>query len=1381
TATNDRGLIQYLVEGFKAEKLKTRTIADEVKRYKGETIHDAFTTMVGASNSQRPSRLELTVRHQNNDTISYVEQCVQEKAEIVRVFDIAEGAPQPKGTMALPVHSKVVLVSRVEDVTVVVYTHPNHDTVETHVVAYKKAAFAKPVLCRVFPNEALLCDFDPTHRNLVVLHCESKVDVYAFNESYKVLESVAAFDLVVLRLAKPFLRLIAFGGDNNGVTVVDHRGALQSYFFRSRQLSKLEKDVVVPGNTKVVKVQGGSVLLLLSQASGVDLEEDMVDVRVRTILTADNTMLPDTVLKVPAGMTWSECSVECVGNVLTCLDGSIAKVHMWELDIVTGKTAWQLHGSSSARGEDNALEGHPLWSLFHLFEKFPVQSVASAASPECQLVSGQLQLHVVGLANHPAIANLLATVMHKLRGLNKDLALLDLPRDLQCHGTSAVPWNGSTVVVSKWVLELLGFVPVQICRARDNQLVILTNGQDEAMQLATATEAHEVAKSIWFGPISSVLQRWTGPVVVLSSMGKQSTGKSYYLNHLTGSSFAISGARCTDGVWLTVRLMGDCLLVVLDFEGLGSFERSAQEDTFLSVLNAAVSRLTVFRIEMRFDKDIDTMFSKFQQGVSLLKGDPRLFRGKLYLNAKDVNPNDQNTVIFEFQSKLEAILNENRADNFVTTMYGGSVEITCCPPLGNVGYYEALREGLELLVKAREAVAYSSGWDFYDCLTMALAKISLLDWTCMEDNLKERLAMEVRGHVRMGLRYGKLAHCNLVDGEPAAYVDKWMTLCSDAEMLDALPPDDCMDFQVDLNEKVEDVMAESKPIFMHFFKLFLEGVDEPRSHVSEKQFDAVWTYLLWRRERRVRLWVASLPSVGREEVDDLDACAVKFKQLLRRCQHTCTECKLGCFECFLHDASVRHDCGTDHKCKGKCTHCASLNEVVECSYAAGHSGYCNCGMKAHTCNERCVLAGASNCDQVCSLEVGHAQPHSCGVKLHCCGEPCAATNCRGQCTLPFEMDHVVHSCGTSRCQQRCVMPDCGNLCADQDHFHADNAKHLCGQAHRCTYDCADDGICEIKVHLEKVTETFAGQRSSFEFSRQEMNGTKRKCSEMVDATATAHESGHGCNSAVHYCDVRCPCCQYFCDKAHGHQGLHRTSHGNMKDTYFVSDSEAVDVQDRKYTAGEQGVAEMCPFFCSKMGRGHVHFMPCRHTAATCVYTATDGRQHCNLKLKPHPERPMDEVLHETYWQTLGWEDPVSSVAEKAAFKLCPYKCDAPDHAADSPSYCVLDAWHPVMDKHDARGQQHGHTVVQGHLFACKHFSSRGLSHHVFVLDASGSMAGAPWNALTDAVHGYLQEQVRKKGLDCGDVVSIVTFSSHGVIVFEAAAIASVVNVSIPFQ
>ena len=211
---------------------------------------------------------------------------------------------------------------------------------------------------------------------------------------------------------------------------------------------------------------------------------------------------------------------------------------------------------------------------------------------------------------------------------------------------------------------------------------------------------------------------------------------------------------------------------------------------------------------------------------------------------------------------------------------------------------------------------------------------------------------------------------------------------------------------------------------------------------------------------------------------------------------------------------------------------------------------------------------AANCEKTCTLEIGHAEAQCCGVKLHCCGQPCQASACRGICCLPFEAVHDQHSCGASRCQQSCDMLDCGNTCSVLNHFHDSAAEHICGQSHRCTMECQEEGICEIKVHLQKNTDTFAGQRSTFEFCRQEMNGNKRKCSRVMSAGLTAYGNDHGCDNNVHYCPARCPCCQYYCDKPVGHSDLHRTSHGNMKDTYFVSDATSVDIGGRQYVSGK---------------------------------------------------------------------------------------------------------------------------------------------------------------------------------------------------------------------
>ena len=173
-----------------------------------------------------------------------------------------------------------------------------------------------------------------------------------------------------------------------------------------------------------------------------------------------------------------------------------------------------------------------------------------------------------------------------------------------------------------WLKRVACLVPIQIARAEDNKLTPFSNGMKNEEVAGSKVSVADLEDAIEFGLYEQILDSWPGPVKVVSSMGKQSTGKSYMLNHLTGSMFDISGTRCTDGVWMTLRITSDCLYVVLDFEGLGSLERSPQEDMLLSILNAAISGLTLFKTEFRVDQDTRDMFKRFRDGVEYIKGDP---------------------------------------------------------------------------------------------------------------------------------------------------------------------------------------------------------------------------------------------------------------------------------------------------------------------------------------------------------------------------------------------------------------------------------------------------------------------------------------------------------------------------------------------------------------------------------------------------------------------------------------------------------------------------------------------------------------------------------------------------------------------------------------
>ena len=95
--------------------------------------------------------------------------------------------------------------------------------------------------------------------------------------------------------------------------------------------------------------------------------------------------------------------------------------------------------------------------------------------------------------------------------------------------------------------------------AKDDQFIILRNGLQSAqtIQLEDGRNAEEVSRSIsfdWYEAIFKYLGNKT--VKVVSSMGEQSCGKSYLLNHFIGTSFdgsamvskyGVSKLHATDG------------------------------------------------------------------------------------------------------------------------------------------------------------------------------------------------------------------------------------------------------------------------------------------------------------------------------------------------------------------------------------------------------------------------------------------------------------------------------------------------------------------------------------------------------------------------------------------------------------------------------------------------------------------------------------------------------------------------------------------------------------------------------------------------------------------------------------------------------------------
>lgn len=289
--------------------------------------------------------------------------------------------------------------------------------------------------------------------------------------------------------------------------------------------------------------------------------------------------------------------------------------------------------------------------------------------------------------------------------------------------------------------------------------------------------------------------------------------------------------------------------------------------------------------------------------------------------------------------------------------------------------------------------------------------------------------------------------------------------------------------------------------------------------------------------------------------------------------------------------------------------------------------------------------------------------------------------------------------------------------------------------------CEAPGICHVLTEIVKQTRSFHGKRGDFEYEYvSEQSEIRKSCCLLIPPSQQRHAGPHvhtTNSSAVHFCEVRCPACDYYCQLPIGHPGLHKTVHGNMRKMKFVSEVEEIDLLDRKYARGESGMAELCMMHCKARGRGHTHLIQCpaSEEGGCCTEKLYDGARHATIQCKGlEVDVPMDEMTHETYWKNVRFVDPCEE-GERAVFGLCDHFCRSEEHIVEGGggsattncggvagrSYCTEKLWHAPVSRSGAfQGGGGGYVTEDGHHFACDH--SRNMPHNViFVIDKSGSM------------------------------------------------------------
>ncbi|CAG8689548.1 13591_t:CDS:10, partial [Racocetra persica] len=276
--------------------------------------------------------------------------------------------------------------------------------------------------------------------------------------------------------------------------------------------------------------------------------------------------------------------------------------------------------------------------------------------------------------------------------------------------------------LGEWIIQLCILIPIQIAVARNNIFQPVSDGLssfDAEIADSGALSVDGIAQSISFGWYEGIFKYFGDrPVKVVSSMGEQ-----YMLNHLIGTTFDGSAMRCTEGVWMSLAIAKKCIYVALDFEGLKSLERSPQE---------VISNLILFKNQFAVNRDMSTMFQRFQDGATLLN-DEKIFQAKLCIIIKDVPKQDRDGIVSEFSLRFRTMVMQEGENNFITKMYPGGLNINPWPMFNNPEWFKSLRDIKKMLDK--QDAKYENARTFLQNTKVFMAKLKVCDWGSLDENL----------------------------------------------------------------------------------------------------------------------------------------------------------------------------------------------------------------------------------------------------------------------------------------------------------------------------------------------------------------------------------------------------------------------------------------------------------------------------------------------------------------------------------------------------------------------------------------------------------------------------------------------------------------------
>ena len=902
-------------------------------------------------------------------------------------------------------------------------------------------------------------------------------------------------------------------------------------------------------------------------------------------------------------------------------------------------------------------------------------------------------------------------------------------------------------------------VPIHVATIESSNIFPLQNGKNIYEQITSWTESSKnddtliehIVSLINFGSYEKILTDFKDKLKVIAIVGRQSGGKSYLLNRLTGSRFNVASTRCTDGIWMSLAYLDNQLFVVCDCEGLFSTRRNDLEETKLCLTLCAVCDVLILNQDLSFNRYLAQLFNNFAKSCDRLTG-RNLFKGILMILIRDVASQDADGAYIEMISNIKQ--NSAQSKNaYLEKLFNGRIKGQCLHNFENEIFtdeIDELRSWLMNDVKSK----WTNGFEFLETFKFVMAQVHTDDDTYLDMR-----------------RFRKV-----INQKEREAIIMFMTGGNDGFA-------DCEPLKINLNKSLNGfthiIIKQNEINFTNFtekeqedqFLMFIKLLSNLINLNYNKEYHNEWyqalhvftTEIIENRKNYVLKYVTetiTFDSTFEAEIENFKLILKnKLDALLQNsylCQRKCRLCERICVLKVDHKDDC--NCETDHLCEKKCELC-SEDRVAVCCQKYGHEETVHKCNEGHVCGFKCEVS--AECTFTCNLSVNHSpisEKHNC-KNAHRCNEKCLVDHCSATCAFDLEKDHENHICGLNTCDAKCSFEGCKKFCKYPDHTHDqliksfDSSKHhgehknndmlshhICSEEHSCSSKCEADGACTIGFNvIEKV---WTNECNSFPYKYYEPVEHRDKCIVKIPLNAKSHHDSvhHDCKKgSEHRCHYRCPECKSFCRLPVNHEQIYHdtNAHRNKECNVFVSKSaETIKVKSeglsREYEIGESCKPEICSDSCERRGRGHFHLIECPGEDS-CPAKFSSYVKHSKESWHPYTKKTFDMWQCEQYWHSLGWEPPVNDEVLHMN-RGCSFYCGHPDHD-ESYSFCKKTAWH-----------------TDCHEFECVH-STFDTLELMFCCDTTGSM-GSYIVQSKSTIRRIIEELSAKiKNISIGFVVS----------------------------